>query len=90
MTTTSNTRVTFEETDGSIPNCILHAKGHRAYEDYTIFDHIAEVWGDRTDMIRPLLIKGTKTIRVRFELTKEDRFYTNLAAAKAAIIRYAA
>lgn len=90
MTTTSNTRVTFEDTDGRIPNCILHASGRRAYEDYTIFDHVAEVWGDKAEIMRGCLKSTAKTIRVRIEMTGEDRFYTSLAAAKRAIVRLAA
>jgi hypothetical protein len=84
---TSTNTVTFTETDGSITNCIGHAEGGRAYEDFTIFDHLAEVWGDNADIVRGCLKPGTKTVRVRFEMTKEDRFYVNLAAAKQAIIR---
>jgi NADH dehydrogenase/NADH:ubiquinone oxidoreductase subunit G len=86
---TSTTAVNFNETDGTIANCIGHAKGNRAYEDFTIFDHVAEVWGAKAEIMRGCLKPTAKTVRVRFEMTGEDRLYTDLAAAKRAIIRAA-
>jgi hypothetical protein len=90
MKTTTNTvskEVIFEETDGTIANCLLHATGSGAWDYYTFYDLVAERFGKTADIMRACMEPGAKTVRVRFEMTGEDKFYTDLAAAKRAIIR---
>jgi hypothetical protein len=76
-------RITWEQNDGSIRNCLLIGNGPR-FDAWYIFDAVAIDFGSAADTMRQSLKADTKLVEVQFP-NGERRRYRNLAAAKRAV-----